>query len=741
LKIEDKGKKWIAILAALLLLLSFAGSEGIIRNAFAQNRLIGYWSFNEGTGTTAHDLTGSNNDGTIHGASWTAGKVGQALKFNGINQYVNIPTLFSSSPTSLTVSVWMKSEMNSTTQGVIFYQVPNHIFQLGTGGDVDPTTVFFGVMLSDEIWYNTYSDPITPDVWHNIVGVWAKGESTKLYVDGILASAKTVPDYFLLTFSDSRFRSTMGAYDNDIDGPRNWYEGELDEVILYNYARTPEQIAQYYASPVPPTASPTQTPPPSSTPSPMSSPMGIVSLWKCEDGTGTTLSDSVGNNDGVIAGAFFASGPNEGLGKALQFDGSAYVAVADSPTIKPSVLTVEAWIYMDQLPSTSGYPAPTESAFDIVAKFRTYPNYGFEFGVVQDRLGFTVGADGWVRAVGATSLEAGQWYHVAGVYDGNTVMVYLNGVQDGLTDKPTGMTFANSDNLLEIGGNHQQLGGSLERCFKGRIDEIALYNEALSSDEIASHYANGVQGIDYIGGATPTLSSSSTTSSTPSSNPTYTNGTSASPSSSNFFSTDNYPLLAAIVVGIIAPISVIAVVVQRKRRNKWKASAEPMIIPPPPSPSASPTKFLNHVFISHVEEDVKIAMEIAEGLEKAGYRTWYYERDSLSGPSYLLQTKQAVEQSQAVVVIISPNSLSSNQITKEVIRAHEACKPFVPVLYGISHVEFQRRQPEWQEAIGSAASVAIPKQGVEAILHRITGGLASLGVQKKDEDWEQRKET
>ena len=83
-------------------------------------------------------------------------------------------------------------------------------------------------------------------------------------------------------------------------------------------------------------------------------------------------------------------------------------------------------------------------------------------------------ADGWVRAVGATSLKVGQWYHVAGVYDGTAVMVYLNGVQDGLTGKPTGRTFANSDNLLEIGGNHQQLGGSLERCFKGRIDEIAL---------------------------------------------------------------------------------------------------------------------------------------------------------------------------------------------------------------------------------------------------------------------------
>jgi hypothetical protein len=142
----------------------------------------------------------------------------------------------------------------------------------------------------------------------------------------------------------------------------------------------------------------------------------------------------------------------------------------------------------------------------------------------------------------------------------------------------------------------------------------------------------------------------------------------------------------------------------------------------------------NHVFISHVEEDAKIALEIAEGLEKAGYKAWYYERDSLVGPSYLLQTKQAVEQSQAVIIIISPDSLSSNQVSKEVIRAHEACKPFVPVLHGISHIEWQQRQPEWQEAIGSATSIVIPNRGVAAILPRILGGLASLGVHKKDEN-------
>jgi len=98
---------------------------------------------------------------------------------------------------------------------------------------------------------------------------------------------------------------------------------------------------------------------------------------------------------------------------------------------------------------------------------------------------------------------------------------------------------------------------------------------------------------------------------------------------------------------------------------------------------------MSHIFIAHVEEDADVALNIALGLEKAGYRTWFYELDSIPGASYLIQTGQAVEQSSAVVLVISSNSLSSSQVTKEVVRAHESGKHFIPVLRDITHPEFQ----------------------------------------------------
>jgi len=137
---------------------------------------------------------------------------------------------------------------------------------------------------------------------------------------------------------------------------------------------------------------------------------------------------------------------------------------------------------------------------------------------------------------------------------------------------------------------------------------------------------------------------------------------------------------------------------------------------------------MSDVFICHVEEDATVALEIAVGLEEAGYATWCYELDSIPGASYLIQTGRAIEHSKAVIVVISPHSLGSNQVTKEVVRAHESGKHFIPVLRDVSHAEFQNRQPEWREAIGAATSIRIPQDGVANILARLIDGLRALEI-------------
>jgi Mg-chelatase subunit ChlD len=137
---------------------------------------------------------------------------------------------------------------------------------------------------------------------------------------------------------------------------------------------------------------------------------------------------------------------------------------------------------------------------------------------------------------------------------------------------------------------------------------------------------------------------------------------------------------------------------------------------------------VGRIFISYVEEDSAIARQIAVALEKAGYPAWYYERDSVPGPSYLEQIARAMEQSQVVLLVVSPNSLKSRQVTSEVVRGHETGKPFLPVLCGLTHTQFQAIQPEWRGALGAATSIRIPDQGPGPILPRILDGVRALGI-------------
>jgi hypothetical protein len=134
------------------------------------------------------------------------------------------------------------------------------------------------------------------------------------------------------------------------------------------------------------------------------------------------------------------------------------------------------------------------------------------------------------------------------------------------------------------------------------------------------------------------------------------------------------------------------------------------------------------VFISHIEEDRRVALEIASGIEAAGYSTWYYERDCDPGFSYLVQIYQAIQQSAAVVLVISTKSLNSKQVTSEVVVAHESGKHFVPVLYGMTHADFQHRQAEWRMALAAASTIPIPVEGASSVVPRITAGLKRMGL-------------
>jgi hypothetical protein len=138
---------------------------------------------------------------------------------------------------------------------------------------------------------------------------------------------------------------------------------------------------------------------------------------------------------------------------------------------------------------------------------------------------------------------------------------------------------------------------------------------------------------------------------------------------------------------------------------------------------------MNYVFISHIEEDADTAQHLAGGLEEESYTAWYYERDSLPGPPYVTQILEAIAQSTVVIVLVSPATLGSWQVDREIFQAFETGKHMIPLLLGITYEELRNHRREWVLMFGAATSLTIPADGVSAIMPRLIQGLKGLGVE------------
>jgi hypothetical protein len=215
-------------------------------------------------------------------------------------------------------------------------------------------------------------------------------------------------------------------------------------------------------------------------PATVSATSGIVSYWRLGETSGTTAADRQGRNPGTYSGGVtrgaagaVAGDPNT----AAVFDGvDDYVNVPDSVSLKPATqISLEAWVKPN-----AGIPT-----YASVATKTTVNTWSDGYGMYA----WEGGIDFWVnddaQDVWTDPIPTTVWSHVVGTYDGSTIRIYLNGV---LVD-----SFAYSSPLvhliapLRIGdaagtGNYHWAGG---------IDDVAVYNTALSAATVADHFRCG----------------------------------------------------------------------------------------------------------------------------------------------------------------------------------------------------------------------------------------------------------
>lgn len=194
-----------------------------------------------------------------------------------------------------------------------------------------------------------------------------------------------------------------------------------------------------------------------------------VAAYAFNEGAGTTTADASGNgNNGTISGATWTNSGK--FGSALNFNGaSALVTVSNSTTLQlNAAMTLEAWVN----------PAAVTNQFrDIIYKGNdnyyleaSSPNGGEPAG------GGTFGSSD-VVLYGTAALAANTWSHVAVTFDGGTLRFYVNGAEVASRIQPGAI--ATSTNALQIGGDNLY-----SQFFKGTIDEVRIYNRALSAAEI-----------------------------------------------------------------------------------------------------------------------------------------------------------------------------------------------------------------------------------------------------------------
>ena len=219
-------------------------------------------------------------------------------------------------------------------------------------------------------------------------------------------------------------------------------------------------------------------------------PSGMVYYWNFDNASQTSTRDVFGGYEAFLRGPVL-----NGEGKvnsALDFRNGDYFQVNGRAEAEISrAVTVEAWVkYRAINYSESGARLFCDSS-----------SYCFLLGGAgswqANMVVFLRGVSANWEHKGKTALSPDTWYHVAFTYDGSRVVFYLDGRVDGSFEAKGPINKGTAETL--IGWDNKAVSG-YHLPYNGLIDEVAVYNRALSSKEISDHYNKVINGKGYCAG-------------------------------------------------------------------------------------------------------------------------------------------------------------------------------------------------------------------------------------------------
>lgn len=436
--------------------------------------LVGYWAMNEATGTVAMDSSGNGNNAMFYGGpAWTNGKRGKALSFNpSTPDYVKTSGTLGS-PTTVTVSAWMKADDTASSnyryvvnQGrdnycsgySIRYYNGNIYFDVNTnsaddGCEASPST--------------SYTDTTN---WHHVVGVYDQ-TTAYLYVDGVLRNSAnaSISGPIVYKYSEVLNIGKMSFGEPTLYFP---FDGMIDDVRVYNRALSATEVANLYKQ--------NETKINSSQNDKLTN--GLVGLWSFNgtDISGTTAYDrSTNANNGTIYGATKVAGK---VGQGLYFDGSSYVEAAHTASMDVTALTIAMWIKTPT--SLCGGVTCYRALLSKQGADRDYNLYTYSSdGTNITHMHMSSARFGVTMPALTTAYKPGEWHHVVFTVDASGNYVHYSDGVSFASGAITAGANANSNYPIWI--------GRADNYYNDIIDEARVYNRALSASEVKQLYNMG----------------------------------------------------------------------------------------------------------------------------------------------------------------------------------------------------------------------------------------------------------
>jgi len=427
----------------------------------------------------------------VNGPTPVSGKVAGALRFDGVNDHVRVPdhAELNVGTGNFTLDAWVRTGSSGlivlvdkrsgpTPQGYSLFLVNGRLgFQManGVGSSGCAATPTPG-----RACVNYVAPPTSPNVadgqWHHVAAVVDRANATsgvRLYVDGVQVFAGSPLTGNLDNTSDLYLGMRTPAQNGG-----GFLPGDLDEVELIKRALTQQEIQAIFNAGSAGKCKCVQPP------------LGMVA-WYRMDGN---ANDSGGSNNPSATNAIsFVAGKD---GQGVTFSPGGYIEIPHSPALAPQRFTIDAWVK----PNGAPLGPPSNNDFwggVIVQKGLSaptgYTNVPISLGwsAQQQKFVFTFGNQTTDRIVSSSTFPAGQWYHVAATYDSQTFKLYVNGMLEGTVALAKTIVY---DPAIPwtIGSTAAPIrAANYPRTFNGVIDEVEIFNRALSQAEIQAIYKSG----------------------------------------------------------------------------------------------------------------------------------------------------------------------------------------------------------------------------------------------------------